>query len=87
MFTLDFPCLSGALDDKVFFQNETIQITKDVDTITAASGAMATLSSPLPLCTLKHEESTMSESDWNLVGIDAKIPGGKFDSEVMKQQK
>ena len=31
---------------------------------------------------IQHMESTATESDANLIGLDAKIPGGKFDSTV-----
>ena len=31
------------------------------------------------------ESAATTESEANLVGLDAKIPGGKYDSEVMNK--
>lgn len=31
---------------------------------------------------IQHLESTVTEGDANLIGLDAKIPGGRFDSTV-----
>lgn len=38
------------------------------------------------LRTVVQFESTMSGEDESLVGIDTKIPGGKFDSSVQRAQ-
>lgn len=47
-FTLDFPCMNGDLDDKVFMVNDTFEIY--------GSGVSVNPPPPLPLCQQQHEK-------------------------------
>jgi hypothetical protein len=38
------------------------------------------------MITMAHMESEVTEGDDQLVGLDTKIPGGRFDSSVPKDQ-
>lgn len=55
-FTLDFPCVSGELDDKVYFSTDSLQIS--------GTGTVPTATEPLPLCTLENERMGQSTGRW-----------------------
>lgn len=57
-FTLDFPCLSGELDDKVFLLNDTFTVSSPPRVSNASS------SDPLPLCGADAELLANSWGRW-----------------------
>ena len=67
-FTLEFPCISGDLDDRVFFLNDTI-IFSDWSTDTSSSATTAETEQEheqheQPLCTIDQDSLNKHEGRW-----------------------
>jgi hypothetical protein len=58
-FTLDFPCESGDLDDRIHLAQSTFSFTPQSSTVAGES-----LDSPLPLCTVENESLERSNGRW-----------------------
>jgi hypothetical protein len=62
VFTLDYPCLSGALDDRVYVVQPNFTFLTTASTTTAP--ALELNDTPLPLCTLDHEALDSHDGRW-----------------------
>ena len=58
-FTLDFPCLSGNLDDRVYTNHETFVFSPEKNVTSRAAEEVA-----LPLCTVENEHLNVSSGRW-----------------------
>lgn len=87
-FTLDFPCESGDLDDRIYLAQSIFSFTPPTPT---NANAVERLQAPLPLCTIENESLEKSNGRWvrePWPGAD-KCPSAmevdfKRDFEIMK---